>query len=375
MAVPFVDLKAQYRSIHSEIDAAIREVIENTAFVLGPAVERFEKDFAAYLEVEHVVGVSSGTTALQLALIALEIGPDDEVIVPAHTFIATAEAVSHVGARPVFVDVLDETGNLDPALLENAITDQTRAVIPVHLYGHPANLDPILQTAAKHRLAVIEDACQAHGARYHERRVGGLGDVGCFSFYPGKNLGAYGEGGALVTNDSNLAARLRRLRDHGQSQRYHHSEIGYNARLEGIQGAVLGVKLRHLDKWNAARRAHAAYYSSRLAECDVRVPVEQLGCESVYHLYVVRSLKRDTLQTQLTNRGIQTGLHYPVPLHLQPAYLDLGYREGDFPAAEWWARNGLSLPMYAELTEPLLDEVIAAVRASTQTRVAPAMKR
>ena len=362
MSVPFVDLKAQYRSIQSEVGAAIQEVIESSAFVLGPAVERFEEEFAAYLEVDRVVGTNSGTTALQMALLGLGIGPGDEVIVPAHTFIATAEAVSHVGATPVLVDVLDRTGNLDPDLLSEEITERTRAIVPVHLYGQPADLGPILGIAQSSGLAVIEDACQAHGARYQGRRVGSFGHAACFSFYPGKNLGAYGEGGAVATNDPALADRVRRLRDHGQTQRYYHGEVGYNARMEGIQGAVLSVKLRHLDTWNAARCGHAAEYMGALVDTHVELPAEAHGCESVYHLFVVRSSDRDELRMHLTSRGIQTGLHYPVPMHLQPAYAHLGYSSGSFPIAERWAREGLSLPMFPELTSEQIAEVTQGIK-------------
>jgi len=362
MPVPFVDLKAQYRAIRTEIDAAIQDVVTNTAFALGPAVERFETEFAEFLDVRHVVGTSNGTTAIQLSLLAMDIGPGHEVIVPAHTFIATAEAVSHVGARPILVDVLDDTGNMDPDRLEAAITPRTRAIIPVHLYGYPADLDRIQQVAESRGIPVIEDACQAHGARYGGRRVGSFGTLSCFSFYPGKNLGAYGEGGAVATDDADLAARIRRLRDHGQSRRYHHAEIGYNARLEGIQGAVLAVKLRYLDRWNESRRKHADYYSARLAEAGVRIPTVGDQCEPVIHLYVIRLENRDALKSHLEGRGIQVGLHYPIPIHLQPAYGQLGHGDGDFPRSEAWARECLSLPMYPELTKDLLDEVIEGVR-------------
>jgi dTDP-4-amino-4,6-dideoxygalactose transaminase len=375
MAVPFVDLKAQHRTIRDEIEAAIHDVIENTAFVLGPAVERFEAQFAEYLGVGHVVGTNSGTTALQLSLLSLDIGPGDEVILPAHTFIATAEAVSHVGARPVLVDVLPDTGNLDPSRLSAAVSARTRAIVPVHLYGQPADMSPILAFANARGIAVVEDACQAHGARYHGQRVGTFGVMACFSFYPAKNLGAYGEGGAVATDDAKLAARIRRLRDHGQLERYHHAEVGFNARMEGIQGAVLSVKLRRLDDWNQARREHAAYYSAHLPEASVRTPCECDGCESVYHLYVVRAEARDGLRSHLTARGIQTGLHYPVPIHLQAAYAQLGYRDGDFRAAEVWAREGLSLPMYAELTRAQLDEVIQGVKSFSLAPVPQANKR
>jgi dTDP-4-amino-4,6-dideoxygalactose transaminase len=307
------------------------------------------------------VGTSSGTTALQLSLIALGIQPGDEVIVPAHTFIATAEAVSHAGATPVFADVLEDTGNLDPRAFEAAITPRTRAALPVHLYGNPADLDEILAIADRHGVAVVEDACQAHGARYQGRRVGSFGRMACFSFYPGKNLGAYGEGGAVVTNDADLASRVRRLRDHGQSKKYHHAEIGFNARLEGIQGAVLGVKLRHLDSWNEARRRHAEQYALALPGDNVVLPTVRSDCEPVFHLYVVRTEERDRLQAHLTERGIQSGLHYPIPLHQQPAYRSPGYREGQFPAAERWARTCISLPMYPELTGAQISEVAGAV--------------
>ena len=363
MGVPFVDLKAQYEAIRGEVNASIQEVIEASSFVLGPAVERFEKEFAKYLGVEEVVGINNGTAALQLTLLALDIGEGDEVIVPAHTFIATAEAVSHVGGVPVFVDVRPDTGNLDASLLPAAITDRTRAIVPVHLYGQPADLEPILHVAAEHRIPVIEDACQAHGAHYHQRRVGSFGRASCFSFYPGKNLGAYGEGGAVATDDTEVAARVRRLRDHGQTERYRHAEIGYNARMEGIQGAVLGVKLKHLDAWNRARRERAGDYAARLRRTDMTLPVEAPGCESVYHLYVIRSKRRDALRAHLTDLGVQTGLHYPVPVPLQEAYAELGHREGDFPEAEAWARECLSLPLFAELTSAQLEEVIQGVKS------------
>ena len=375
MAVPFVDLKAQYRAIKPEVDEAIRAVIEDAAFVLGPAVERFENDFARYLGVDSVVGTSNGTTALQLSLLALGVGEGDEVIVPAHTFIATAEAVSHVGAKPVLVDVREDTGNLDPAALPAATTARTKAIIPVHLYGQPADMDPIMEFAGSRGIAILEDACQAHGAAYRGVRVGSFGVASCFSFYPGKNLGAYGEAGAVATNDPDLAARVRRLRDHGQSQRYYHAEVGYNARMEGIQGAVLGVKLRHLDAWNRARVGHAAYYSTGLSDGDVEAPVTAPDRDHVFHLYVVRSPDREELREHLTSRGVQTGLHYPVPLHLQPAYESLKYRPGDFPVAERWAREGLSLPIFPEMKRDQLDEVILGVKSFRLTAVPQANNR
>jgi dTDP-4-amino-4,6-dideoxygalactose transaminase len=376
MGVPFVDLKAQYRSIQDEIDAAIREVIESTSFVLGPAVERFESDFASYLGVDHVVGTSNGTTALQLALLALGIRAGAEVIVPAHTFIATAEAVAHTGATPIFVDVRDDTGNLDPDLLADAATARTRAIIPVHLYGQPADLDRILDFARGRGIPVLEDACQAHGATYQGRRVGAFGVASCFSFYPGKNLGAFGEGGAVATDDAHLAARIRRLRDHGQTRRYEHAEIGYNARMEGIQGAVLGVKLRRLDDWNEARRSLAAAYASALAKVDgVRAPQTAAGREHVFHLYVIRTGERDALREHLTGLGIQTGLHYPVPLHLQAAFTNGKDRTGAYPVAERWARTGLSLPIFAEMTPDQQAEVIQGVKSFSLVAASQANNR
>jgi len=363
MSVPFVDLKAQYRTIRGEVETAIHDVIESSGFVLGPAVERFEAEFADYLGVDFVIGINSGTMALQLALLALGVGPGDEVIVPAHTFVATAAAVSHVGARPVLVDVLARSGNLDPSLLDGAITPRTRAILPVHLYGQPADLDPILEFAEPRGIAVIEDACQAHGALYRGLPVGTFGIASCFSFYPGKNLGAYGEAGAVATDDPAIAARIRRLRNHGERERYRHVEIGFNARMEGIQGAVLSVKLRHLDEWNDARRARAANYDAALSDLDLELPGVEPDRNHVYHLYVVRTEDRDGLRRHLADQGIQTGLHYPVPIHLQEAYRCLGYREGAFPVAERWADRCLSLPMYAELTTAQLDQVVEGVRS------------
>lgn len=368
-------MKTQYKTIQVEIDAAMRAVIENAAFVLGPAVEGFESEFARFLGVNHAVGTNNGTTALQLALLALGIGRGDEVIVPAHTFVATAAAVSHVGALPVLVDVENDTGNIDPLTLPAATTSRTKAIIPVHLYGQAADLSPILEFATSRGLAVLEDACQAHGARYRGTRVGSFGAASCFSFYPGKNLGAYGEGGAVATDDPAIASRVRLLRDHGQSRRYQHEEVGYNARMEGIQGAVLAVKLRHLDAWNRARARHATFYSHGLVDCGVDTPVVRADRDHVFHLYVIRTAERDALREHLVKRSIQTGLHYPVPIHLQPAYASLGYREGDFPVAERWARHGLSLPMYPELERVQLDEVILGVRSFGLSTVPQANNR
>jgi len=365
MPVPFVDLQAQYRSIKAEIDAAVQRVLDTSAFILGREVEAFERAFAEYVGARECVGVSNGTAAIQLALQACDVGAGDEVIVPANTFFATAEAVSTAGATPVFVDCDPVTYNIDASRIEAAVTPRTRALLPVHLYGQPADLDAVFEVAARHNLLVIEDAAQAHGARYKGRRVGARGRAGCFSFYPGKNLGAYGEGGAVVTNDAGVARRLRLLRDHGSELKYKHEIVGYNSRLEGIQGAVLNVKLKYLDEWNALRRQHAARYRELLAPLAdtgaLALPVAADYAEHVYHLFVVQTEARDRLQRYLSAAGVQTGIHYPVPIHLQPAYAALGHREGDFPVAESQSRRVLSLPMFAELNERQLKYVAHAL--------------
>ena len=365
MTVPFVDLQAQYRSIKSEVDAAIQRVLDTSAFILGREVEAFERAFGEYVGAEFCVGVSNGTAAIQLALTACGVGAGDEVIVPANTFFATAEAVSTANATPVFVDCDPDSSNIDASKIEAAITERTRAVIPVHLYGQPADLDAVFEVAERHNLIVVEDAAQAHGARHKGRRVGPLGRAGCFSFYPGKNLGAYGEGGAVVTNDKEVARRVRLLRDHGSEQKYRHEIVGYNFRLEGIQGAVLGVKLQHLDRWNELRREHAARYRELLAPHvdagSLTLQREMPYAESACHLFVIQTDARDALQRFLSAAGVQTGIHYPVPVHLQPAYASLGHKEGDFPEAESQARRLLSLPMFAELTERQISYVAEAV--------------
>jgi dTDP-4-amino-4,6-dideoxygalactose transaminase len=365
MPVPFVDLQAQYRSIKAEVDAAVQRVLDTSAFILGREVEAFERAFAAYVGARECVGVSNGTAAIQLALQACGIGAGCEVVVPANTFFATAEAVSTAGAAPVFVDCDPVTYNMDAGRIEAVITPCTRAIIPVHLYGQPADLDAVFEVAGRHNLIVIEDAAQAHGARYKGRRVGSLTRAGCFSFYPGKNLGAYGEGGAVVTDDPQVARRLRMLRDHGSEQKYRHEIVGYNFRLEGIQGAVLGVKLKHLDEWNALRRRHATRYRELLAPLAASgalvLPSEADYAEHVYHLFVIQSAARDALQRFLSAAGVQTGIHYPVPVHLQPAYAAHGHREGDFPNAESQSRRVLSLPMFAEMTEHQIGYVAQAV--------------
>jgi len=351
MQVPFVDLKAQYQNIKPEIDRAIQEVISKTAFILGKAVTDFEEKFARYCETKHCIGVNSGTSALILALRALGIGEGDEVIIPANTFIATAEAISLVGAKPVLVDVEEKSYNLDPQKLEEAITPKTTAVIPVHLYGQPADMDPVLEIAQKRGLFVIEDACQAHGALYKGKKTGSLAVAGCFSFYPGKNLGAYGEGGAVTTNRDEIAEKIRMLRDHGSAKKYHHQIIGNNCRLEGIQGAVLSVKLAHLDEWNEKRRKNADLYREYLRETDVKLPQQMPYATHVYHLFVVRVKQREKLIEFLRGKGVFTGIHYPIPIHLQNAYSFLGYKKGSFPVTEECADEILSLPMFAELTE------------------------
>jgi dTDP-4-amino-4,6-dideoxygalactose transaminase len=363
--IPFVDLKRQYEAIRTEVHDAIQHVLDQCAFASGPAVAAFEAEFARYCGVRHCVGVNSGTSALHLALLVCGVGPGDEVITVPMTFVATAWAISYVGARPVFVDIEPETYNMDVGQVERAITPRTRAVLPVHLYGQMAHLDPLLEICERHGLALIEDAAQAHGATYRGRCAGAVGRVGCFSFYPGKNLGAYGEGGALITHDDAIATRARALRDHAQSVRYRHEELGFNYRMDGIQGAVLGVKLRHLDRWNTIRRRVAARYQASLADTPLVQPHEAGGRRHVWHLYVVRSTDRDRLQQALTEACIGTGLHYPIPIHLQPAYAHLGYRVGDFPVAEQLAQQCLSLPMYAELSAEEQEHIVQALKQAT----------
>jgi dTDP-4-amino-4,6-dideoxygalactose transaminase len=378
--IPFVDLQAQYRAIKLEIDEAIARVVESAAFILGREVEAFEAAFAEYLGAKFCVGVSSGTAAIQLAVTACGVGAGDEVIVPANTFFATAEAVSTAGATPVFVDADPVSYTIDPAKIEAAITERTRAIIPVHLYGQAADLNPVFEIAARHNLSVIEDAAQAHGSLYKGRRVGALGRANCFSFYPGKNLGAYGEGGAVVTDDAEVARRVRLLRDHGSEQKYRHDIVGYNFRLEGIQGAVLNVKLKYLDGWNDLRRAHAASYHELLSVAGgggdagraLMLPRELPYAHHIYHLYVVQTDERDALQKHLAAAGVQTGIHYPVPVHLQPAYASLRHSAGDFPEAERQAARVLSLPMFPELTPEQIERVAEAVRSFAGSQLSAA---
>ncbi len=360
--VPYLDLHAQMRPLRKEIDAAIARTLDNCSFCLGPDVVQFEKEFARFCGAEQCVAFNSGTSALHVAMLLLNIGPGDEVITTPSSFVATCWAISYVGAKPVFVDVDDATFNLDPKQVERAITPRTKAVMPVHLYGHPADLEPLLKSCRQHKLPLVEDACQAHGAKYRGKTVGTFGALSGFSFYPGKNLGAYGEGGALVTNDAGLAGRARALREHGSTQRYYHDEIGFNYRMEGIQGAVLGIKLKHLDTWTRERRRVAHRYHELLAGTPLQLPREGEGAESAYHLYVVRHARRDALKLHLEANQVGCALHYPLPLHLQKCYAHLSYKAGDFPIAEKAARECLSLPIYPEMTEEQVQRVAEVIK-------------
>lgn len=362
MNVPFFDLKAHHVQHRGELVEAIHEVIDAAAFAGGPFVTCFEADFADFCEARHAVGVGSGTDALWLALLALGIGPGDEVITVPMTFIATAEAISRTGARPVFVDIEDTTYTMDPAGLERAVTPRTKAILPVHLFGQMADMTPILEFARARGIAVVEDAAQAHGARYEGHRAGSLGTAGCFSFYPGKNLGAFGEAGAVVTRDTALANRIRVLLDHGQTRKYHHATLGWNCRMDGIQAAVLQVKLRHLERHNEQRRKHAAHYDRALAGIpDLVLPACGPRRTHVHHVYAIRVPDRNAFMRHLESRGIGCGSHYPVPVHLQKAYASLGHRCGSFPVAERCATEFVSLPMYPELTSDQIDAVVEAV--------------
>ncbi|MBA3037530.1 MAG: DegT/DnrJ/EryC1/StrS family aminotransferase [Desulfobacterium sp.] len=363
MKVPFLDLKSQYLSIKKETDHAIQQVIDNCAFAGGPFVERFEKAFAPYCQCKEAIGVGSGTDALWIALIALGIGDGDEVITVPASFIATAEAISFSGAKPVFVDVNEATCNMNPDLIEAAITSRTKAIIPVHLFGQMADMDPIIKIAKKHNLFVIEDACQAHGAEYKGQRAGSVGDAGCFSFYPGKNLGAYGEAGAVVTNNTELSETMRIFRDHGQSKKYYHKMVGWNGRMDGIQGAILEVKLKHLCAWNDARRKNAGIYKELLEDINsILLPFETSHTKHVYHIYAIRTVRRDKLIEYLTGKGISCGIHYPVPIHLQDAYKAMGLKKGSFPMAEKCADEFVSLPMFPELNRDQIEYIVQEIR-------------
>jgi len=373
MTVPFLDLKIQYQSIKPEIDAAIQHIIDNSAFILGKAVSDFEKGFAIAHSVKHCIGVSSGTDANHLALWSLGVGPGDEVIIPANTFIATAWGATLCGAKPVFVDCEPAGYTIDTTKVERAITGKTKAVVPVHLYGQAADLDPLTEIAKKHKLFLVEDAAQAHLAGYRGKRVGGLSEVASFSFYPGKNLGAFGEAGAVTMNNEQLAINIKMMREHGQSEKYHHEVLGHNYRMEGIQGAVLGVKLKYLNGWTEKRRAVAALYKKLLGDIEqIVLPKEMPYAKHVYHLFVIRVKKgggrretenrRDALMKYLNENGVATGLHYPVPLHLQNCFKYLDYKKGDFPVSEELAETGLSLPMYPEMSDEQVEYVCGVVR-------------
>jgi len=379
LKVPFLDLKIQYKEIEQEVVPMVIDVMANGAFVGGPQVSGFETEFAKFCNSNYCVGVNSGTDALRFALIAIGVGPGDEVITVPNTFIATTEAISQVGAKPVFVDIDPDTCNMDPNKLndylkfrnpqsairnpQSAIRNRIRAIIPVHLYGQPADMDPILEIAQKSGIAVIEDACQAHGASYKNRKAGSMGDVGCFSFYPGKNLGAFGEGGAIITQNETIAQKIRMIRDHGQRKKYFHDLEGYNGRLDAIQAGVLRIKLKRLVDWNKSRRENAAYYNELLSEISsVTLLTEAEFAYSVYHLYVILVDERDGLQKYLGDKGIATGLHYPLPLHLQKAYAHLDHSKGDFPVTEQIAQHLLSLPMFPELSKQQIEYVVAAIK-------------
>jgi dTDP-4-amino-4,6-dideoxygalactose transaminase len=362
--IPFVDLRAQYFQIKPEIDAAIASVLESGQFVLGEEVAAFEREFAAYCNARFAIAVNSGTSALHLALLAANIGPGDEVVTVPFTFVATVAAIRYTGARPIFVDIDPESYTMDVHRLEGAITKQTKAILPVHLYGQPADINPILEIAQRHGLVVIEDAAQAHGAEYKGCRVGAIGDLGCFSFYPGKNLGAYGEGGIVTTNNPDYANTIRMLRDWGQERKYKHSLRGYNYRMDGLQGAVLRVKLRHLEGWTEARRKNAALYNELLSKDGVKTPRQMPYARHVYHIYSLRTPRRDLFQQILLGHGVHTAIHYPIPVHLQEAHVDLGYRCGDFPISEQVASEVVSLPMYAELSDEKIQIVTTIIRRS-----------
>jgi dTDP-4-amino-4,6-dideoxygalactose transaminase len=366
--IAFVDLTAQYQAIKAEIDSAISRVLDSSQFILGKEVEAFEQDFASYCQADYAVGVNSGTSALHLALLAAGAGPGDEVITVSYTFVASAAAICYTGAKPVFIDIDPQSCTLDVAQLEQAITPRTKAVMPVHLYGNCADMERICAIARRHNLIVIEDAAQAHGAEYKGRRAGSLGDIACFSFYPAKNLGAFGEAGAIVTSRADYAEQLRILRDHGQTQRYYHDMPGYNYRMEALQGAVLRVKLRHLDVWNSARRKHASEYRNLLAEIDVGLLTETRNSRCVYHIFPVFTPRRDALRASLETAGVATGIHYPVPVHLQLGYEFLGYRKGDLPRTEKASKQTLSLPIYPELTSDDVGYIVSTIQRFTRTK-------
>jgi dTDP-4-amino-4,6-dideoxygalactose transaminase len=368
--IPLVDLKAQYQSIKPEMDAAISDVVESCQFILGPKVEAFEEEFAAYCQTRFAFGLNSGTSALHLALLAAGVGTGDEVITVSYTFVATVAGILYTGAKPVFIDIDPLTCNIDVKKIEAAITPRTKVIMPVHLYGTCADMDPILEIARRHNLIVVEDAAQAHGAEYKGRRAGSMGELACFSFYPGKNLGAYGEAGAVVTNDEKYVDVIKQLRDQGQSAKYLHERVGYNYRMEAMQGAVLGVKLRHLEDWTNARRRHAKVYESELADSGVRLLAEPTDSRSVYHVFPLFTDQRNQLREHLHAKGISTGIHYPIPVHMQTGFSNLGYSEGDLPETERVCREVMSLPMYPELTSEEVARITDSVRQFCSQSVA-----
>lgn len=365
MSIQFVDLRKQYAPFKEDILSGIEKVLDGMQLFLGENVQNLEKEFAQFCDAAHGIGVSDGTRALHIILRALDIGPGDEVITVSHTFIATGEAIILAGAKPVFVDIDPSTCLMDVFQIEDKITPRTKAILPVHLYGQIVDMDPLMEIASKHGLRVIEDACQAHGAEYKGRKAGSLGDAAAFSFYYSKNLGAYGEGGFVSTNDDDLAVKIRMLRDHGSGARYHHDLIGFNARLDEIQAVVLRAKLPHLAEWNEQRREHAYLYNEMLKDAPVQTPSELPGNIPVYHLYVIKTPKRDELQAWLKEQGIFTGIHYPIPLHLQKAMEYLGYKRGDFPVTEQVTAEILSLPMFAELTDEQIVTVTDSIKSFT----------
>jgi dTDP-4-amino-4,6-dideoxygalactose transaminase len=362
--VPFLNLRAQVETIGEELGQALLEVVQSGTYVLGPRVASFESEFATFVGTRHCIGVNSGTSAIHLALIGAGVGPGDEVITVPMTFIATSWAISYVGARPVFVDVDPVTYTMDADQLESRITSKTRAILPVHLYGQPADITPLLEICQRHGIPLIEDAAQAHAARYQDRPAGSFGQCGCFSFYPGKNLGACGEAGAVVTNDDRIAARLRALRDHAQEKRYHHCELGFNYRMDALQGALLEIKLRHVERWTRSRELLAQRYEEQLADLPIQLPEVGFSRRHAWHLFVVLHPQRDRLRADLEARGIQTGLHYPIPVHLQKAYEHLGHHTGDFPVSERIGRECLTLPLFPEMSVEQQDTVIDALAES-----------
>tara|TARA_Y100000310_G_scaffold345466_1_gene465305 strand:- start:15787 stop:16890 length:1104 start_codon:yes stop_codon:yes gene_type:complete len=361
MQIPFVDLKAQYLNIKEEIDTAIQEVLDNTAFILGKNVEDLEKKFAELCNTKYCVGVNNGTSSLRIAMLALGIKPGDEIITTPFTFIATTEAISHIGAVPVFVDIDEKTYTIDPKKIEEKITEKTKAIMPVHLFGQCADMDPIIDIAKKHNIKIIEDAAQAHSALYKNKKAGSIGDVSCFSFYPGKNLGAYGEAGAICTNDEVTGKKSVLLRQHGELERYRHDIIGDNCRMEGIQGAVLGVKIKYIEEWNEKRRDNAKKYNKLIEKFDITIPLEAEYAKHIYHIYAIRVKNRDELRNFLDEKGVSTGIHYPIPVHLQKAYEFMGLKGGSFPISEKVANEIISLPMFPELTEEQMQYVASCI--------------